>query len=310
MRRTASALLAGILLLCFCTHEAAARVIEYLSETDEKPALFSGTLPEDWLYSPMEVHFINVGSADSILIRSGEWTMLVDSGLAARYERIVEYLRSIGVDHLDYAFGSHPHDDHIGGFPGIFDEIPVGIYLEPGFFEDVRDEYTAALHASLLKHQIPRETIKSGEERTFSGVSLSFFQWEKPSAFINNRSMAVRLECGDRSVLLAADLESHGQKALASAYGARLKSDILKFPHHGLAGFAFAFYRAVQPELVTISNIEDRTGRLRNDLKRKGIPWMLTTQGTIIAYTDGGIWKIWQLEKNVRSYPSGRGIIN
>ena len=303
MRR--AVFLALIWLFLFFSCAQAAAVVVYLGEEEEKPALFSGELPEDWVYSPLEVHFINVGSADSILIRSGDWTMLVDAGLADRYERIVEYLRSVGVEHLDYAFGSHPHNDHIGGFPGIFGEISVGTYLEPGFFDDVRDGFTAALSASLLKHNIPRETVKDGDVKRFPGVTLSFFQWENPSAFINNRSMAVRVACGDRSVLLTADLELHGQNALAKVHGEKLRSDILKFPHHGLTGYTPDFHRVVQPVFATISNVADRTARIREDLNRKKVPWMLTTQGTIIAYTDGGTWKIWQLEKNERIYPGG-----
>ena len=297
VRRVVSLLL-GIWLLFMAFACAESReVIKYLDPDMEKPALYNGSLPEDLVYAPLEAHFINIGSADSILLRAGDWTMLVDSGIESNAQRIIDYLEAVGVDHLDYAFGTHPHDDHIGGFPEIFKAVSVGTYLQPTLFDDVSDSRTRKLAAALANRRIPIQSVADGDVLTFGSLTLRFFQWQKQDARINNRSMILKVECGVRSLLLAADLEEHSQNALAKQYGERLQADILKFPHHGLTGYTPSFHKAVSPALCVISNTEARIEKTVRALDRRGCPWLLTTQGTVVAVTDGGQWQVWQLPK-------------
>ena len=295
MRRLVSLFLTLLFLAAAPANVASAEAISFLGEGDEKPPLFTGSPSEEWVYEPLEVHFIDVGRADSILLRSGEYTLLLDSGVPASARQIVAYLSSIGVTRLTYAFGSHPHDDHIGGFPEVFEEIPVGTYLQPALFDGETNAYVKRLDAALARHQIPVQTVADGTVMAFGSSTLRFFQWQKESARINNRSMLLRAQCGDRSVLFAADIEEHAQRALAAQYGALLKADILKFPHHGLAAYMEVFHKAVQPAFCVISNAERRIEKTIRILKRKSIPWLLTTAGSVVAVTDGGRWQVWQM---------------
>lgn len=49
----------------------------------------------------LQVHFLDVGNADSALIRCGTHQMLIDGGEPSSGKKVVDYLRGQGVDRLD-----------------------------------------------------------------------------------------------------------------------------------------------------------------------------------------------------------------
>jgi len=52
----------------------------------------------------------------------------------------------------------------------------------------------------------------------------------------NNDSVVLRVQFGDRSILLTGDIEAPAEEAILTAVGGRrenLKTDIVKVPHHG-----------------------------------------------------------------------------
>lgn len=74
----------------------------------------------------MIIDFINVGFGESIVIRNGQYTILIDGGdnLASKYEhtfrtRLIDYLDHEGIDIIDLLVMTHPHRDHIGGFVDV-----------------------------------------------------------------------------------------------------------------------------------------------------------------------------------------------
>ncbi|HBI72976.1 MAG TPA: MBL fold metallo-hydrolase, partial [Lachnospiraceae bacterium] len=56
----------------------------------------------------MEVHFIDVGQGDSILIEIDDSAMLIDAGENNQGNTVVKYLQSQDIDRLDYVIGTHP----------------------------------------------------------------------------------------------------------------------------------------------------------------------------------------------------------
>ncbi len=289
MRRLAAGLICLLLLLIpTAVWAEEALIIHTLAPDDPRPVL-----PQNDL---LEVHLINVASADCILLRMGNQTMLIDSGNRTTVDRILAYLDAIGVDRLDYAFLTHPHNDHLSGFLTVLKEVPAGIFLEADLYQDFVSERSRELSRMLASLSIPVQTITHDTHAVFGGATLSFYQWAGGGT-VNECSMIVRVSYGDRAILLAADVENNGQKALAETLGSDLRADILKMPHHGLVTLTRSFYEAIQPRLVTFSNVKENIKSTIGQAEQRGLSWMLTTKGTIVAVTDGEIWTVWQVPR-------------
>src|SRR5699024_1980737 len=76
----------------------------------------------------LEVHFIDVGQADAILLEYSEdkedLLILIDSENWNLYSA-VNYLEQMNVQILDLLVGTHPHSDHIGQMDTIINELDV-----------------------------------------------------------------------------------------------------------------------------------------------------------------------------------------
>ena len=79
----------------------------------------------------LQIHFIDVGQGDSILIRSDGYNILIDAGENNKGQTVVSYLQSQGVKTLDLVIGTHPHSDHIGGLDVVVNEMEVKQVLMP-----------------------------------------------------------------------------------------------------------------------------------------------------------------------------------
>lgn len=262
-------------------------ILRYIEEGEEMPAL--------GLVDQLEVHLIDVGSADCILLRKGSWAMMIDSGNPGTADVIMDYLADIGVESLDIAFISHYHNDHIGGYLRILDEFPVAEVWLPTGHEDHASDFHTRLDTVIKQNALPTRFIENLETMDIEEITLSFYRWEKPSASHNDRSMMLHARYGGRSILLAADVENRAQKELGLAHDALLSADILKMPHHGIAAYMREFHWAVNPQLVTFSNAKHRIERNIDLAKQRHVDWLLTTKGTIVAVTDGAQWLVWQL---------------
>src|SRR5215831_16761767 len=72
----------------------------------------------------LEIHYINVGWGNSVLIKGPSGTtVLMDAGNTGMGTgRVVPYLKSIGIqpaNGLDYTIASHQHCDHQGGMDEV-----------------------------------------------------------------------------------------------------------------------------------------------------------------------------------------------
>ena len=79
----------------------------------------------------LEVYFLDVGQADSILIRNNDEAMLIDAGNNEDGKLISNYITSLGIKDFKYVVGTHPHEDHIGGLDNIINDFNIDNVLMP-----------------------------------------------------------------------------------------------------------------------------------------------------------------------------------
>ena len=85
------------------------------------------------------------GDATLVVFPNGE-AMLIDDGMAVYAPVLVENLRRLGVEKLDYLLISHPHNDHAhAAFPdgGVLDSIEVGKSCHSGLVNLKWEKYVA-----------------------------------------------------------------------------------------------------------------------------------------------------------------------
>ena len=81
----------------------------------------------------MQVHFIDVGQGDSILIQSPNGkNMLIDGGKKSDGDKVVAFLKSKGVSTLDAVVATHPDADHIGGLLAVLNNFKVNQFIDSG----------------------------------------------------------------------------------------------------------------------------------------------------------------------------------
>ena len=254
------------------------------------------------------VKVLNIGQGDSILIQTGEKTVLVDTSDVDERDKLRAELKKADVKKIDTVILTHPHADHIGGMDVLLDEYTVGMVYDNGM------PSTSKLFLGYVKKlkdkHIERKGLVAGDRVDLGGGAV--FDVLGPSAELvkegsvkgykhdpNNESVVGRLVFGDFSMMLTGDAEKKEEQTILAADSAHVKSTILKSGHHGSKTSSSAdFLRAVQPEAALIScGVNNDYGHPHKETMKKyhalNIPIYVTAEnGTITVTSDGKTYKI------------------
>jgi hypothetical protein len=79
------------------------------------------------------IYMIDVGQGNAVLLvsPSGE-TMLMDTGARFAADRVIGFMRDIGVKQLDYLLISHFEEDHMGAATALAEKIPIRAFVDHG----------------------------------------------------------------------------------------------------------------------------------------------------------------------------------
>ena len=260
--------------------EKVAPTIEYREEESVK--LDSGNL---------EIHFVDVGQGDCILISQNNEYMLIDAGNNEDGELLVNYFKDLGINKFNYVIGTHAHEDHIGGLDNIINNFDVGYFYMPDVitttktFEDVLD--------ALLAKEKAFDTPEIGKEFKLNDLNFKVLHVGKDKSDLNNTSIVLKMKYKNTSYLFMGDATDIVEKKLIND-GIDLKSDVLKVGHHGSQySTTTNFLKVVNPNYAVIQvgkgNSYDHPKQITLDkLEKLNIKTYRTDeQGTIILTSDG-----------------------
>lgn len=232
----------------------------------------------------LNIHILNVGKADAIIIESPEVSILVDTGTADMASTVGDYLKKRDIDTLDAVLISHGDSDHSGGLGYISDSVSVRELVHSPYFEtDIRFD---------------TEVIaKAGDTLRYGDISIEVMGPIRKYAEENDNSMVFRLSFHDFSMLFCGDIEKTAENDLINS-GIDLSTDVLKVAHHGSnSSTSEAWLTATEPECAVISVGEDNNLLPRNSVLKRlsdaGVEVLRTDlDGSCVISTDGSNIKI------------------
>lgn len=293
MKRRIAALLMVLVLLAGAMAEEAAPVLIDWVNAPEEYADFAFAEDAELL----EVIFPQILNCDAIFLRCGGETMLVDCATQGQAVRIVNMCKQLGITHIDRVVNTHPHEDHIGGFRDLIKSIDVG-ELWLCFPENYNNHITKAVGYA-EKAGIPVKTYADGDVLTLGGATIEVWKLDGTKSELNNCSAQMKLTYGERTFLMAADLQGDGQARMVELHGDALDADILKYPHHGIEVLREDYLAAVSPLMVVVTNNHRQTTGWKWIMKA-GIPYAYTVPNFVHLTTDGTTWLAEKIVSDVK----------
>lgn len=268
----------------------------------------------------LRVDFLDVGQGDSALITMPDGTtLLVDGGGRPNFfsrvgtpgaedeesfsrdtrsvgEAVVsEYLWWLGLDRIDYVVATHAHADHIDGLNDVARNFAVRSALVARTPRN--DPEFAKFLSTATGRGIPIALIGAEDVLRFTGTTATVL-WPRASAKAetqsrNNDSIVLRLQFGERSILLTGDIENLGEAAMLS--GAPVfQADVVKVAHHGSRTSSTEdFVDATRAKFAIISVGQNSMfGHPHREVverwKKKGAAVLTTGQSGMITVTTNG----------------------
>ena len=191
----------------------------------QEQEITTSSLPVD---GNLNIYFIDVGQADSILITNNNSSMLIDAGNNEDGEEVVNFIKDKGIIKLDYVVGTHPHEDHIGGLDDVINsDLEIDNIYMPKIetttktFEDVID----AIENKGLSITSP----KKGDTFNIGNASLEVMTDSiLDEDNLNLSSITLLMQYGNNKFLFMGDAETENEETRDWP-----KVDLLKVGHHG-----------------------------------------------------------------------------
>lgn len=190
------------------------------------------------------VHFLDVGQGDSILICGSEKNILIDGGERDQGSTVLADIKELGVKQIDYIIATHPHSDHIGGLVDVlkyaadYNDLTISEVIIPDIPEE--DTPTTSVYERFLDGvEANNAEITFAEYKmtidTGSGVMTLYPPVEgKNYSSLNDYSVCAHLDCGEISFFFTGDMEKQEEKDMLDAgYLSGVNATVLKAGHHG-----------------------------------------------------------------------------
>lgn len=254
----------------------------------------------------LDVYVLDVGQGDSIFIEDkNDFQILIDAGPDNSVIDQLGKVMDFKDNKIDWLILSHPHADHVGGFPEVLNRYDVDKIFLTGVSHTSYD-YIEFLE-KIDNKNIETEFIDGYELKELeSGVQIEFLapleelQNEKISN-LNNSSIINRITYNGESIMLTGDAEYEEESSMFDYYSddlEKLKAGLYKVGHHGSkTASSYEFLNAMQAEIGLISCGVDNQfyhphPSLLKKLEQKELDIFRTDeQGIIHCWTIGDPWQ-------------------
>ena len=235
---------------------------------------------DEWTISQYGPRDIN--SSFYTLYNPKQGLIVVDGGWTEDAEYVRSAIALFG-NKVDAWILTHPHQDHIGAFNVIYQDLQ-GIEIEKIYTVDMAAPEDCIAVASwdnvdtycdFLELEIPElEYVSIGDKLTICDLEFEILNAygkhvkELSRDYINDGSMMFKVTGKKESMLFCADVGSSISDYLLDYWGDNLKADYLQMGHHGFGGLKDSFYEKVSPKTAFFDApdwmMKDETGTYDN----------------------------------------------
>lgn len=250
--------------------------------------------------SNLNITYLDVGQADSILIQNEGHNMLIDAGNNEDGPLLVQYFKEQNITKFDYLIATHPHEDHIGGMDDIINNFDIEKIYMPDVttttktFLDVLD----AIEKKNMIFNIP----KISQTFTLGHTLFQVIYTGNDQKNLNNTSIVLKASFKNTSYLFTGDATSDVEKKILNK---NIQATVLKVGHHGSKySTTTDFLNKVNPKYAIISVGKNNSYNHPNQqtikkLEQNNIEIHRTDQeGSIFLESDGKNIKITSHQTN------------
>lgn len=244
----------------------------------------------------LKVHYLDVGQGDSIFIElPNNETMLIDAAESYQSENIINYLKNLNYQKIDYVIGTHPHTDHIGGLKDIINTFEIGKIYMPKVVSTTKT-YESLLMAIKDKN-LKINTAKAGTSIIDTDALKINILAPNNSTYteLNNYSAVTKITYGTTKFLFMGDAEKLSENEIKED----VTADVIKIGHHGSnTSSSINFIKKVNAKYGIISvGLNNKYNLPKEETitnwENSGTKIYLTSiNGTITAISDGTNIKI------------------
>lgn len=248
----------------------------------------------------LQVHFLDVGQGDAILIETPDgYQVVIDGGANGGVVQDIAAKLAWHDRSIDVLIATHPDTDHVGGLVDVLERYEVDMIVQTETDSDspAAAAFSAAAAAENAAVHFARagQQIKIGASTTIEILSPASdtTNWSSNAA-----SVIVQVRYGNTAFMLPGDAPDSVEDYLVGTYGADLQSNVLKLGHHGSkTSTSDLFLDTVQPQYAVVSaSIDNRYGHPDQSVMQRVFARDIQTfhtgvDGTVTFYSDGE--KVW-----------------
>ena len=178
----------------------------------------------------LKVHYLDVGQGDSIFIElPNNETILIDAAESYQSEKIINYLKNLNYQKIDYVIGTHPHTDHISGLKDIINTFEIGKIYMPKVVSTTKT-YESLLMAIKDKN-LKINTAKAGTSIIDTDTLKINILAPNSETYteLNNYSVVTKITYGTTKFLFMGDAEKLSENEIKE----NITADVIKIGHHG-----------------------------------------------------------------------------
>jgi competence protein ComEC len=214
-------------------------------------------------HAPFEMTFIDAGYGDATLLRSGNLTILFDTGPAESSSQVVASLRARGIEKIDILILSSTNPLYTSGASALMRQFNVAQIWTTG--DTTSDAAGQAL--AQISEGIPSQTVRYGFSRSWDQFNLTVLNPADP--LTNNPSadsIVLKASYGSFCALLFSDSEASGAAGndggtVTGGVDARIitgpipiNCQVIRVAHHGSGNAAsFPLLERASPDAGIIS---------------------------------------------------------